>query len=588
MGSTNKRRKSAAGSSAPLLFPQFTFPLWCRNENVWALLIFSLAAYLILVNLGYVTLWHDEAPLAVTGRNILLTGGYNGWDGRNLFLTADDALSVNSALQLVAYPPWQALPSALGIALFGSNELGVRFFHSVLGLLALVIFWLLLRLDFRPQPRLRVLAFALFALSAQVLLFLRLGRYVADAIFFALLLFYAYRLYIGEHGKWWHLALAAAAALLGFFNHFAIGAAFALSLLAWHLLYYARSTSRRQWLEITVAALLTAALALYYLIAAGILFGDERLEQGLGTVIHEGMIRSKIYLIYYNYREMLVFGWLPFWVVLWFIYMAAQYVKKNTRKNHRSKGKRKKNNAPLQEQAVIRWTVLLALFLFLSGIVALRGVATHTFADSRYLAPGLAFTALLSAACLEWLWRQPWGGGRLALPLLLLLLSSNILFYPFVKHLLLPQESVRLTLPSLIGEIHRPYPTYIDDITAYLREHAQPDDTIYIEPWQDFAVLQFYLSDLLRFCCKIDKTKTTIPEETIRALGVPLYRGDAEPDWFVVVGDNNKRGLDEARYEQVYVSNQAQYPFYRPELEFHSFRPLPSEGQVQIYRRRGS
>lgn len=545
-----------------------------------AAIVFTLAAYLILVNLGYAPLWHDEAPLAVTGRNILLTGGYNGWDGRNLFM-ALNGTSVNSNLKLVSYPPWQAIPSALGIAVFGSNELGVRFFHSVLGVLSLPLFWLLLKLDF--SPRLRLLAFALFALSTQTILFMRVGRYAADSVFFALLMLYAYRLYIGDRGKIWHLALASAAAVLGFFNHFAVAASFALALMAWHVLYYGRQTSRRQWLEISAAGSLSGAVCLSYLVAAGIVFSDEKLEF-VNTAYQWSWGKRHTYLIFFNFRELIGLGWLPLWVALWLIYFAAAHIRKKI--DAAKSGRKKRRNAPVvdrsiaESEAVIRWGVLLVLFLFFSGLLAVRPVAVHPFADSRYIVPALALCAPLTAAFVDWCWRR-WGK-ICALPVLLTLLLSNALSFPYINPHFFSGEKLRLTLPSLIGEVHRPYRTYTSDIVDYLSIHARQDDTIFAAPWQDFAVLHFYLSDRLIFCCALDD-ESGVSREQARALGVPLHQGDAQPVWYVSVN----RGAPAPRdYELAYASQRLGYPTQRPELEFHLFVPPSVSGGVRIYKRR--
>ena len=48
-----------------------------------SLCVFLVAAYLCLVNLNYVALWHDEAPVAFLGHNLLEQGDIVGWDGRN-------------------------------------------------------------------------------------------------------------------------------------------------------------------------------------------------------------------------------------------------------------------------------------------------------------------------------------------------------------------------------------------------------------------------------------------------------------------------------------------------------------------------
>lgn len=561
-----------------------------RFENWGALAVFLVSAYLCLFNLGYAPLWHDEAMVGVTGKNIAETGGYNGWDGRNLFLTLNGA-AVNSNFKLVSYPPWQGLPSALGVLIFGANEVGVRFFHAVLGLLALGLFWLLLRLDFAHRPRLRLLAFTLFALSTQTILFFRQGRYAADAVFFALLLFYCYRLYVGRDGKPWHLAAAAAAVVLGFYNHFAIGGAFALALGAWHLLFYARRTTRRQWLEFAAAAAAVAALCAGYLIVAGIILSDEQLEFGDDSVYRYSWVKRKALMIYFNFRELLRFGWLPLWIALWFAWFALATIRRGKGGGRKSGKKRKGKSGAVStaereqlledDRCVLRWAALLALFLFFSGLLVLRAAWVHQLADSRYIVPALPFCALIIAACVDWLWRRQ--GFFYAAPVLAAALFSNVLAYPYLHANHFTQETVRWLLPNLVQSIHRPHENYTSEVVAYLDAHANQDDTIDVEPWMDYAVLQFYLNDKLIFCCALNED-SALPEEKVRALEVPVYEGDVEPVWKLYVAGQGEPDAD--KYELVYSAKTGGYPVQRPELEFHSFTPLPQPGGINIYRRR--
>ena len=61
--------------------------LQLTHHPPWAALaagVLAVAAYLSLVNLDYAALWHDEAPAALIGRNLLQRGDISGWDGRNL------------------------------------------------------------------------------------------------------------------------------------------------------------------------------------------------------------------------------------------------------------------------------------------------------------------------------------------------------------------------------------------------------------------------------------------------------------------------------------------------------------------------
>lgn len=557
------------------------------RTTLWVAGIFLIAAYLSLVNLGGTPLWHDEATPAYMGDNLWRNQTLSAWNGRTLYV-GNNGTAVNSDLLLASFPPWPAFPSALGIALFGKTELGVRLFHTLLGLAALLLFWKLLCLDFRTQPRLRVLAFALFALSTQVLLYLRTGRYVADAFFFTFLSFYAYRLYIGSGGRRRHLALAAAATVLNFLNHFSIGAAFALTLAAWHLIYHFKHTSARQWRELLLAALVTAALCFAYLVGVGILFGDAVLEFSDANY-KLPLLQRKVVLVFHNFRELLLFGILPLWVALWFIGLIGLQLYRAYRKRQNANAGNAaaaKNAAPSYTN-LMRWGMLMVLFLAFSGLLSVRPPTSHILANARYIAPVFACTALITAALIDCMWRQPWLGKICALPMLLVALSSNALAYPFIFPNLFTGHKFRFLLPELIAEVHTvPYRNYLTGVLENLRKHAKQDETIFVYPWQDFTMLQFYLSDKLVFCCTLDES-ATVSKKAVRQLGLPLYLGDVIPQWVIV----DTPLPDTSGYKLIYSSKTIPYPTNRPEIEFRTFRPLmtedfPPKDRAYLYRRK--
>ena len=548
------------------------------HANLWMVGAFAIAAYLSLFNLGGQPLWHDEATSAYMGENLWRNGTLSGWNGHTLYV-GENGTAVNSDLIMASFPPWPAFPSALGIAIFGANEFGARIFHTLLGLASLLIFWQLLRMDFAMRPRLRVLAFVLFALSTQVILFMRVGKYVQDAFFFTFLSFYAYRLYTAPGGRAWHLALAAAATVLGFLNHFAIGAAFALSLGIWHLIYHFHHTSRRQWVEIGIAAAVTGGLCFAYLVGMGIIFSDEVLEFS-EREYRLPLLERKTILVAQNFRELVWFGILPLWVALWFLW----YIGAHLHKIYKNWQRYRTPGRDAGTDSLMRWTVLMILFLVISGLFSVRPPSTHNLADTRYMSPVLAFTALIAAAMIDWLWRQPWAEKIVALPVLAILLCTNLLSYPVIFPQLFTKEKVRLTLPSLVAEVHTaPYRNYLREALDYLDEHAREGDAVFVSPWQELTLLQFYyLGDKFVFCCALDEN-TTVPKDKVRALGIPIFQQDVTPEWVLTAAP-----LPEGTpFQLVYTSETYPYPTNRPELEFHTFKPLVVPGaHYLIYRKR--
>ena len=531
--------------------------------------IFLASAYLSLVNLGNTTIWIDESASAYMGENLWHSGTLSGWNGRTL-LVGENGRAVNSDLMLAAFPPWPAFPIALGIGLFGANEFGVRIFHTLAGLASLLIFWKLLRLDFAAQPRLRVLAFALFALSTHVILFMRIGRYVSHAFLFSFLTFYAYRLYIAPGGRVRHLALAVAATVLGFLNQYAIAASFASALGAWHLIYHFHHTTRRQWVHFGIAAAITCGLCLAYLAWMKIIFSDEDLD-----FIHKTLSfpERRVILTVQYFRDLLRSGTLPLWVALWFAWFAY------TRRHRATAPPSPADDDPTHH--ILRWAALLALFMAFSVLFSVNDATDfNTVAESRYTSPVLAFTALLTAAFIDWLWQHRRAGRAAAIAALLLVLNTNFLSYPLLYDNINTGKPNYLLLPNLLREVHTArHDDYLRETLTYLDRHARKNETIFAYPWDSgVMVLQFYLSRKLVFCCMLEHSH--LPEEKVRALGAPLYEGDVWPDWMVI-----DKGEDFPGYELVHVSRAHAYPTHRPDIEHHTFAPLRKPPHQYIYRK---
>ena len=206
--------------------------------------VLLVAAYLCLVNLDYAALWHDEAPPAFIGKNLLQQGDILGWDGRNL-VGGTNGRTLNDDLRDVL-PPLMYVLNAAGFAVFGVNEIGARVIHAIIGIVALGIFYLLLRQHLSNYPRLMFFIFIFAAWSAQLLLYLRQSRYFSVMVLALILIFYFYECYWrSRHPA--YLPVIALVAALSFFNHYAGGGATMLSLAAYHLVFRARKTTLREW-----------------------------------------------------------------------------------------------------------------------------------------------------------------------------------------------------------------------------------------------------------------------------------------------------------------------------------------------------
>ena len=600
---------------------------FAKYEKAFIAVVFAFAVAVVFVNLGAVALWHDEGANATMARQLVNTGGFGGFTGRNLFVGLNGT-ALDADLGIAAFPPGPAFPSALGIALFGETPFGLRFFHAVFGALSLLLFAALLRLDFgsAQMSRLRVFAFVCFALSTQALLFMRQGRYYADAFLFSLLAFYCYRAYwLGAcrnaqaggaalakvpPAAW--LALCAVATFLNFANHYAIGAAFAAAMAAWHLLFCARQTTLRHYAGFAVAGAAVAGACALLLWQMGVLGGGKKLEFDSDSYNFSWQKR-RLVLLHYYFRDLLRYGWLPLWVALWLAAEAAWALGgarafpllRRAWQNRgggifaaiarelNNRGKKRKAKAEAAEaaakaavtnpemRAVWRYLALALLFFLVSSLISVQAPSKHPYLDSRYVVPALPFLALVWGGLLCRLASLPLGWGAPATGIAAAtLLLSNLPTQPYSHPNLFTQERLFLTLPRLLAEVSRPRPTATQEAADFLRDAAAQDDTVYVRPWQDRDVLLFYLDDKLIFCCDLN-ADSGFDKAKIDALNIPAYQNAALPRWLVTFdGSQDKSG----NYKLVFSSSVYPYPTRRPEIEMRTFEPLLREPRAYIFR----
>jgi hypothetical protein len=130
---------------------------------------------LLLVGLGRVSLWEDEAGNAVLASRILIHGLPYACDGAN-WVTRERGMDANDR-GLWTFEPWIALyVTAASIALCGKTQFGARFLPALCGWLAVLVLLKILR-GWSKVPGSPLFATALFATSVPYLLYCRQSRY---------------------------------------------------------------------------------------------------------------------------------------------------------------------------------------------------------------------------------------------------------------------------------------------------------------------------------------------------------------------------------------------------------------------------
>ena len=584
-------------------------PLQAAPYTAASMSVLLVAAYLCLVNLDYAALWHDEAPAAFFGKTLLQQGDIVGWDGRNL-VGGINGRTLNEELRDVL-PPLMYVLNAVGFAIFGVNEMGARIVHAILGIAALGVFYLLLRQHLPKHPRLRLFSFAFAAGSAQLLLYFRQSRYFSVMVLSLILLFYLYERYWQSRNSA-YLPVVALVAALSFFNHYAGGAATMLSLAAYHLLFRARTTTRREWALFSICGATVAAVGSSYLYWLGVIGGERSGFMGFAgqnpTPYQGDKSELVIFIerIWIYIRELFTADWISWPVFLWFAGIALiawQARRKQVVEASRQvprRGRRANDSASIAQKilgddfplaATGKIILMGALFALFSAMLSVQPIWMNPVADLRYYVGTLPLLLAMKGLFVEWAWRRHVIAGALALGVLLFTSAGA---YPFnmVMHFS-GQKTLGLHLFEFIREVHRPYRDSISVVSSYLLQNAKRDDLVHVPDFAYREALIFYAGDHVQFCCSLEET-TPLPKDKIAALDAPLYYIEQNtPDWIIFFRQLQLGAAKQftvkpftAMYEVVAKLEVYPYPTQRPELNMHAFSPLdPGVYGVFILRR---
>ena len=573
------------------------------------------AAYLCLVNLGYTGLWHDEASTAVVARNLLQQGDITGWDGRNL-AGGGNAQTLNADLRDVL-PPLMYLLTAAGFKLFGVDELGARIVHALLGVLSLGVFWLLLRQHLMKHPRLICFSFLFAAASPQLLLYFRSCRYFSLMSLGLITGFYLYERYWQTKNNA-YLAACGLIALFLFFGHYIGGTAAVLSCAAYHLIMRARDTRARQWLVFIVCGSLVATICLAWTLFIGLLGGEQsgqemfhsameatyaqplhRLEDSQGGLIHfDGYVtqdtqpyRAAILLmllrIWIYLRELFTTDWVSWPIACWFVgYLYITWRRSalpSGLQTHCSvhgtteSGKAGETFVPVT--AIGRIVLMGALFTLFSAALSMQPVWVNPVADLRYYMAALPLLLVMKGLFIEWIWRT---SRATAVATLILLLCTSVGAWPFnIALAYTGKPTLGPHLLQFVREIHQPRHDPIRTVADYLRNHAAQDDLVLVPDYADRETLGFYSGDHVLFCCMLSDDSPLL-----KKLNAP-HLGANRPQWIIDFSWGQTRTKWGHYYEPVTKLTVYPYPTQRPEINFHTFRPLSAEDAgVIIWRRK--
>ena len=525
------------------------------------LLIIVLSGYLSFRGLANNYFWDDEAGTAIFARNLLRFGKLTAWDGRNL-MAYRNGMELDENFINRYVPPLQFAVAAAGFKFLGVTTFAGRFPFVVVGLLSLIFFFLVLKLESGRNWSLCLFGLSLLAFSPSFLLYIRQCRYFSLVIFFPLFIYYFYKKYLSRH-KPLCLVLVTAGFTGLFFSHFLICAAFAFALLGIHLKFYLRG---RRFAPFLVAGAVFGGVVGYYLFASGFIPPDYANLRG------GKWLADRLVLLGRNFREINACNYFPWSMLFGVLWLTLD-----------------RNFSGLLKKKAKEWLLLIILYVICVSLFSPQPVFEKGTADVRYLAPLIPFGAALLGLIVFFLLSKSRIAALVILPLLIFtnLFSLN------------PWSPVRLQadLISYTGEIHRDYITPYEAAAAFIGENCAAGDLVLVIPPNMSYPLQFYVGEKVVFGGRLDE-KTNLPRAKILKLNPALLVEEARPDWIIsfrlrrltekILAYYALRGI---RYEfRVALAVYYLGEMIRPELLLHCFQPVvdfdPETEGVLIFKRR--
>ena len=520
------------------------------SVKVIIILFFIIQLFLVFTNLGNTYLWDDEAEVAIGGKNFLSTGHCTAWDGRNLFSYRNGTL-VDRNLYL-KNPPLSYLLTALSFKIFPVSTWSARFLFAIAGIMAMLIFILIIKEYFSKDVILAIYIITGFSLSTVFLLNIRQCRYYALSLLFSLLTFYIYILCIKRQKTVYFLLFSLTSALL-FYSHFFVAIAFLLGLSVIHIIF--NFYKIKEWHKIILAITCFIAATLPY----GLYY--EIWNRPDLPVTHRSLFIHRPTLLWWNIRELNLINCMPWTIIICLLYILIKY----------------RNDCTIK--AAWQWFILGFANLFFIALLSRQNTDVNSIAEIRYLITTIPALYVLTGIFFRFVHNK---NKFIAITLFILFITTNLLTWNPLKW------QFRWLFPAYVYEITHDYPTAHREVVKFLDKNTQQDETIMAIPEYMNYPLMFYRGDKLKFACLLDGN-TPLPVEKIEKLNIPVMRDKNFPQWLISFG--LKRDTEEfliylsrihtekgilVRYEYKLIDILDIYweQTNRPELPWHSFGPM--------------
>ena len=527
-----------------------------------AILLIAAVACLILIGLGRVAFWDDEAHVALFGRSLVATHSNCAWDGRNLMPDHSgaglDANLVNLMPQLDNYA------AALSFALFGDSPWSARLPFALCGIAAILLFWRLLLIEFPGLRSLQLYALITGAFSAPLLLYFRSCRYYGLSVLLTMGILVLYRRFLQSRRLSQAVMIGVLGGLLSL-SSILNCACLAVGLAVRHLLFHRREFGTRDWLKTGVAGLIASTVAIPYALTC-VRPAMERAQQYGSAMKYPSeppCWQAWLELLWRNLVGLNLANAIPWSLGLCLLGLLVW--------------KHPKESPPaMARRTLLEMLAMLVGFLVILSAVTPQSVTLSSIADVRYFTPMLLVIAILMGAVFWWISLR----SRLLAPCLLAVyLSCNLL------SMFSLQSPFKWLLPGYVYEIFSPYPTACSETCAFLRANAKQDDTVWYFPDFMGKPLLYYVGDKIKLRGTLDRN-TILPKEAIAKLPPDIFIENLFPNWAIAFGRSNEVQMTVRAFSRVVPGTGTAYRYslvkvvdvywdqtQRPEILWHNFGP---------------
>ena len=452
------------------------------------------AAFMLFWNLGYYSLWEDEAITAFGAKGIVRTGDTTMLVDGNL-AAYGNGLDLHNLRDRVS-PALPAYATALSFVCFGETAWAARLPNALAGLLACA---LLLRWASRGGITQLLIAAILMLGNVSLFLFFRQCRYYGFMMFFTLLVLYLYWHWDGK----WKSTLRLSLALLGLmFSYYITYVGVTLALVLDYLLWKRKETplKRNDWL-----LLLFPQIA--GVLAAYLFWNPYSTPHGS---FERNNLLGMIKLFYMQLRDMNRNEFYSAPLMLLTIALAWYKSRKDI------------------GRAALAFLIITVVTSALCAEVA----RIMNVADVRYMTSVIAPCILVASCGILLLC-----GGRMLASVIVAILVG---FCNFSNGGMFFNEGVRSTAFLYAKELVHPLNSDpYKPVAAWINSNLPPDSLVLVVPLKDSYPLMFQ-AGRVHYCWQLDNRS----QAQFKNLPAAFFKGESLPDFLIIMGGADQEARD--------------------------------------------